>query len=292
MDEVFCKQSVKDIFEFISSRKWKKLKELLKLILKRIGSLTIKMEGCAYNSKTRALHYACQYQAPLVVIKLLFDVDPLAIFEEDDKKRYPLHIACTHGCNPEAIMYLLNKNPHVAENDVRYRLPLLLAIKSHLFKGDHFWERENNNLIEELQVYFGGIDSGESKYEESGRLKAFEYAIDRKVSIDAVTLLHEINKENKTKTNIENGMMKTLSKLGNHSERMIDCKKEPQNLHSDNKCLILSLKEYKSNQEVIDHTSKKINNQVPVESEPGDTTFKLIKPLPSNKKLMYWLNSL
>ena len=136
-----------DLFELISSQKWRKLKVYIpknKNIAEAYhaqctGTSILNVNKCLYhcNSRHNALLYACYFHPPLEVVKCLYYAYPKAIQDQDCKGCFPLHIACSNGCKPEVIKFLIQQYPQAMwETDVNNRNPIFHVCKSYASKSN------------------------------------------------------------------------------------------------------------------------------------------------------------
>lgn len=135
------------IFEHTSCGRWQRLKTHVCLHKSAVRQCS---SGCSPTCKSKhsILHYACQFRPPLSVIKCLYKAYPQSIYDKDCKDRYALHIACKHGCSPDVIKFLLQKNSHAAGKwDIKERTPFLLAFKSYVSRNEKRFSDANKDLI-------------------------------------------------------------------------------------------------------------------------------------------------
>lgn len=168
-------------FELIASRNWKKVKAVLRGKLMHAPKSTIeRCTGCCFRGckgHHSAMHYAFQFRPPLDVVKLLYKAYPKAISEIDCKGRYPIHIACKHGCDSDIINFLVNKNPTAAKQlDIKKRSPLTLALKSYTRKSNKAWRYANAELME-VVVALTEIEGMPLMIDDYKGTSALEYAV-------------------------------------------------------------------------------------------------------------------
>ncbi len=111
----FDRQAVNHKMPFdvaLRSRKWKVCEYLLKFCLKKTKDGDESL--CASLSDSDPLVDALQLNAPLYVLQLILSVFPEACQYERQNLQWPLHIACTHCSNGEAILLILRKFPVAA----------------------------------------------------------------------------------------------------------------------------------------------------------------------------------
>jgi len=94
-------------------------------------NLEVKIRG-AYNAKITPLHYACEQNPTVEVIKALLQAYPAATQRRQEPGgQLPLHSACTWGASAEVIRALLSVSPQSAEAcDFLSNLPLHCACYS------------------------------------------------------------------------------------------------------------------------------------------------------------------
>ena len=178
------------ILDLIHKNKWKQVKDTI--ISNK--SIAAKCTGCCKskcNANHSILHYVCQFRPPLEVVKALFRSNIFAIFEKDCKERYALHIACKHGCRPEIINFLLEKNPDAASKaDTKGRTPLLLAYKSYIFECGFSWYIANKMLMEVAKVLTKAAPSVLT-YQDYREMTALEYGIEEEYQESTVEILRK-----------------------------------------------------------------------------------------------------
>lgn len=101
-----------------------------------------------------ALQYACLFNPPIDVVRCLYYADPQAIRHKDCQGNYPLHSACSNGCSPEVIQFLVSASPQAAGNmNKEDRNPALLACQKYL---SSFNQKNkgvgNKKLLQILQI--------------------------------------------------------------------------------------------------------------------------------------------
>lgn len=146
-----------------------------------------KKSGC--NSNHTVLHYLCQFRPPLSVVKSIYKSHSKAIFQKDCKGRYPLHIACKHGCTPDVVNYLLEKYPQAArECDLKQRSPLILAYRSYVFECGLAFCFANRNLTEVGQALISAAPDMVTAEDNKGQT-ALEYAIAEQFKYPTIEIL-------------------------------------------------------------------------------------------------------
>lgn len=146
-----------NVHELISLQQWRKLKAHLFLHKRSASENKHTCSDDTRESLTHtALHHACHFHPPLGVIKCLYHADPRAVSQKDCRGNFPLHVACTRGCSPAVIEYLLEKYPQAAmSSDMNSRNPFLLACKSYLWNHKYSqqkWKLANQELLDVLQL--------------------------------------------------------------------------------------------------------------------------------------------
>lgn len=93
--------------------------------------LEVKVRG-AYTAKITPLHYACEQNPSVEVIRALVNADPSALRRRQEPGgQLPLHAACTWGASTDVIKLLLSACPDSADAcDFLSNLPLHCACYS------------------------------------------------------------------------------------------------------------------------------------------------------------------
>ena len=194
-------QNSKVIFlQLISSKSdWKLSSEDSKVILFQLISLqnwpwlkafiyTHKSVVAKYNTCHSILHYACRFDPPLGVIKLIHKVCPSAVFEKDHDGRFALHIACKYGCRLEVIEYLLQENTSASRRTDRMRCtPLHLLFKSEREEGMND-KNDDLKLISKALIKAAPLSV---LFEDNDGFTALEHAID---GLNDMSIITHINK--------------------------------------------------------------------------------------------------
>ena len=94
-------------------------------------NLEVKVRG-AYTAKITPLHYACEHNPTVDIIKALLQANPAATHgRQEPGGQLPLHSACTWGASSDVIKALLSASPQSAEAcDFLSNLPLHCACYS------------------------------------------------------------------------------------------------------------------------------------------------------------------
>ena len=122
-----------DIFQLISSRKWRELKAIISNHKSPDSILNNICDHKTNKSDLNALQLACSFHPPLDVIQCIYNAYPRAIYERDHKGNCALHTACKSGCIPGVVRFLVEKYPQAAtKTNLKGRSPFLLACKSYL----------------------------------------------------------------------------------------------------------------------------------------------------------------
>lgn len=189
------------ILELIRAKEWHKLKRTLRIgyFFHRLSVAKCSVP-CSDSCKSThsALHFACQYDPPLDVVKMLCKTYPEAVFEQDCKERYVLHIACRYGCSPPLISFLLKKNPDAAKKtDIENKTPFLTAFKSYVGKSNKEMNLAHQDLLQVAQDLYQAYPAA-SINEDCNKRTALDYAIDAEYPIELVLYVQSvIGRENK-----------------------------------------------------------------------------------------------
>jgi len=70
------------------------------------------------NHGNLPLHYAAHYNAPLEVVKALYDAYPDAALEQNNDQNTPLDLAIADGASPDVIALLQGKNVPPSEEEL------------------------------------------------------------------------------------------------------------------------------------------------------------------------------
>jgi len=143
-----------DVIKIISSRKWRILQAYMCFRKSSVSRVVVTGHESSCEGQT-TLHYACKFQAPLYIVKALYQALPQAVHHIDGRKNYPLHIACAYGCSPSVIKFLIDQNQVAAgKMDEKHRNPFLLACKSYVLKSRERSRVANEQLFEVMQLLF------------------------------------------------------------------------------------------------------------------------------------------
>jgi len=179
-----------DITNIISSRKWGEVSKALKNVV----GLTISDEDeCTQNSCSPSchglLHYSCQYNPPLHIIKKLIKVSKDDIYELDCYNRLPLHIAIKNGSGFDVIAYLLRKNRDAASHACsQLNAPLHLAL-SRYWKKVKSSKGDGKEKFDKVIKLLCEAAPSVLQMKNINGLTPFDMAVYEKASIEALNIL-------------------------------------------------------------------------------------------------------
>jgi hypothetical protein len=196
--------SVIKMFEIIASRNWTHLKAILSRKWgMSLNSTVRKCSGGCFRGCTAIhsiLHYAFQFQPPFEVVKLLYKAYPNAVSEIECKERYPIHIACKHGCDPNVITFLIKNNPDAATKlDIKKRTPFVLALKSYVRKSNKRRKLANADLMQ-VVVALTEVKGMPMMIDDYKGISALEYTVTEELESDVYTYVQCIVEEKRRET--------------------------------------------------------------------------------------------
>lgn len=161
-----------DVSKLIETHQWRKVQMRVFLHKKEM------------SNNQNALRLACYHDAPVQVMKCLYNANPHAISVKDFKGNYPLHLACTQGCSPSVVKYFLKKYPQAAmETNIHDRSPFLLACKSYLWHhrySQQKWHVANKDLLDVLQILSMAVPRSILTKEDCSAMTPLDYVSETK----------------------------------------------------------------------------------------------------------------
>lgn len=136
-----------EIITSISKQKWDKVKIHLENPSEKTKSLLSGSIRYGFSRHPSLLSFACRYDPPPDVVKMLYEFNPRSTTNVDKCGRAPLHIAARASTYPEVIAYLLEHSYDCAVSQDKYgNTALHLACYGLTKKRDESKKRRETSL--------------------------------------------------------------------------------------------------------------------------------------------------
>lgn len=164
------------LLRLISEKKWKELEEELSLE-KCIDSYVFDAKCKCCSKRHSLLHFACRFQPPLYIIKMLDNFCPDAVYHPDCKDQFPLHIAVENRASADVQSYLIERYNFAAKvPDINGKTPLHLLFRDYNVRRNSDPKNHMKETIENMKLLNNAAPMSVFSQDSSGKT-ALECAV-------------------------------------------------------------------------------------------------------------------
>jgi ankyrin repeat protein len=170
------------------------------------------------------LHFACRFNAPLSIIKLLASKYTKSILIPDAIGRFPIHVACKYGASPLVIHFLICENFQAAGvPDDSGKAPIHYV--AQYYARNHQTASTNENMLQVVRLFKASAPES-FNLEDDEEYNAIEYALESNCDINVIKAMQRAARDDwrelKKKHNISHDEIKDgLEKTASENRKML-----------------------------------------------------------------------
>jgi len=206
----------------ISEKSW----TTISLILKSVTDLQIDNNAPDAVTEDTIIHLACEFQAPLRIIRLLSSRYPRSVQMPDSLGRFPIHVAAKWSATPDVIQFLVWENPTaVGIKDDCGKIPMHYVGEYYVQNYDPCLRIPVSKSMKRVVEIINKAAPSSSILEDNDGMNAIEYAIESGTDLDVVQSIQnasidywrdiqsKVTDERKRHTDLVQDVERTQSKL-------------------------------------------------------------------------------